>query len=198
MTEFLTAALGVILAMLALGLVRILRGPGEADRMMAAQLIGTGGIAALLLLGAVTGVPAAVDVALTVALLATFASIAFVKKGSAILGESLEPRGGRMSFALDIVTITAVSAGAFFFLAGTVGLLRFPDPLTRLHALTKADNLGLGLVVLGLLPQAGSLRGGLKLVCVWLLVLLAGATVSQLIARAALASAASSQRGKAK
>jgi multicomponent Na+:H+ antiporter subunit G len=88
-----------------------------------------------------------------------------------------------MSFALDIVTITAVSAGAFFFLAGTVGLLRFPDALTRLHALTKADNLGLGLVVLGLLPQAGSLRGGLKLVCVWLLVLLAGATVSQLIAR---------------
>ena len=79
-----------------------------------------------------------------------------------------------MSFALDILTITAVSAGAFFFLAGTVGLLRFPDALTRLHALTKADNLGLGLVVLGLLPQAGSLRGGLKLVCVWLLVLLAG------------------------
>ncbi len=90
-----------------------------------------------------------------------------------------------MSFALNIVTIIAISAGAFFFLAGTVGLLRFPDTLTRLHALTKADNLGLGLVVLGLLPQAGSLRGGLKLVCVWLLVLLAGATVSQLIARVA-------------
>ena len=86
MTEFLTAALGFILAMLALGLVRILRGPGDADRMMAAQLIGTGGIAALLLLGAVTGVPAAVDVALTLALLATFASIAFVKKGTARLG----------------------------------------------------------------------------------------------------------------
>ena len=53
-------------------------------------------------------------------------------------------------------------------------------------------------MVLGLLPQAGSLRGGLKLVCVWLLVLLAGATVSQLIARAALASEASGQRGKVK
>ena len=49
--------------------------------MMAAQLIGTGGIAALLLLGAVIDVPAAVDVALTIALLATFASIALVKKG---------------------------------------------------------------------------------------------------------------------
>ena len=90
-----------------------------------------------------------------------------------------------MSLALDILTIAAVSAGAFFFLAGTVGLLRFPDALTRLHALTKADNLGLGLVVLGLLPVAGSLRGGLKLVCVWLLALLASATVSQLIARVA-------------
>jgi multicomponent Na+:H+ antiporter subunit G len=90
-----------------------------------------------------------------------------------------------MSFALDIVTIVAVSAGAFFFLAGTVGLLRFPDTLTRLHALTKADNLGLGLMVLGLLPQAGSLRASIKLICVWLIVLLAGATVSQLIAYAA-------------
>ena len=90
-----------------------------------------------------------------------------------------------MSLLLDIVTIAAVSAGAFFFLAGTVGLLRFPDTLTRLHALTKADNLGLGLVVLGLLPQAASLRDGLKLICIWALALIAGATVSQLIAYAA-------------
>jgi multicomponent Na+:H+ antiporter subunit F len=87
MTEFLTGALGFILAMLALGLVRVLRGPNDADRMMAAQLIGTGGIAALVLLGAVTGTPAAVDVALTIALLATFASIAMVKKGSPRLDE---------------------------------------------------------------------------------------------------------------
>jgi multicomponent Na+:H+ antiporter subunit G len=90
-----------------------------------------------------------------------------------------------MNLARDIITIAAVSAGAFFFLAGTVGLLRFPDTLTRLHALTKADNLGLGLVVVGLLPQTESLRDGLKLVSIWLLVLLAGATVSQLIARTA-------------
>jgi multicomponent Na+:H+ antiporter subunit G len=61
----------------------------------------------------------------------------------------------------------------------------FPDTLTRLHALTKADNLGLGLVVLGLLPQAASPRDGLKLISIWLLGLLAGATVSQLIARTA-------------
>jgi len=88
-----------------------------------------------------------------------------------------------MNFALDIFTILAVSAGAFFFMAGSVGLLRFPDALTRLHALTKVDNLGLGLIVLGLLPHAGGLLGGLKLVSVWLLVQLSGAIVTQLIAR---------------
>jgi multicomponent Na+:H+ antiporter subunit G len=90
-----------------------------------------------------------------------------------------------MRLALDALTILAVAAGAFFFLAGTVALLRFPDELSRLHALTKADNLGLGLIVLGLLLQAGGLLAGLKLVAVWLLTLLAGATVTQLIARTA-------------
>jgi multicomponent Na+:H+ antiporter subunit G len=90
-----------------------------------------------------------------------------------------------MSLALDVFTVLAVLAGSFFFLAGTVGLLRFPDALIRLHALTKADNLGLGLVVLGLLPRADGALGALELVVVWLLVLLAGATVSQLIARVA-------------
>ena len=88
-----------------------------------------------------------------------------------------------MNLAGDIMTVVCVSAGAFFFLAGTIGLLRFPDTLTRLHALTKADNLGLGFVVLGLLPQVGGLRDGLKLISIWILALLAGATVSQLIAR---------------
>jgi multicomponent Na+:H+ antiporter subunit G len=90
-----------------------------------------------------------------------------------------------MSLMLDALTIVAVCAGAFFFLAGTVGLLRFPDTLSRLHALTKADNLGLGLVVLGLLFQVEGLFPALKLVSVWFLTLLAGATVTQLIARAA-------------
>jgi multicomponent Na+:H+ antiporter subunit G len=90
-----------------------------------------------------------------------------------------------MSFALDVLTISAVLAGAFFFLAGTIGLLRFPDGLSRLHALTKADNLGLGFVILGLLFPAEGLFAALKLVGIWLLALLAGATVSQLIARTA-------------
>jgi multicomponent Na+:H+ antiporter subunit F len=83
MAEFLGAASGFVLLMVALGLIRILRGPGDADRVMAAQLLGTGGIAALLLLGAATAEPAIADVALTLALLAAFAAIAFVKASAA-------------------------------------------------------------------------------------------------------------------
>lgn len=90
-----------------------------------------------------------------------------------------------MSMLVDLFSYVAIGAGAIFFLAGTVGLLRFPDTLTRLHALTKADNLGLGLVVLGLLPHVAGLLPALKLIAIWLLVLLSGADASQLIARVA-------------
>ena len=79
MGDFLFAVAGFVLATVALGLVRILRGPCDAERIMAAQLLGTGGIAALLLVAEATGVPAAVDVALVLALLAAFVSVAFVK-----------------------------------------------------------------------------------------------------------------------
>jgi multicomponent Na+:H+ antiporter subunit G len=89
-----------------------------------------------------------------------------------------------MSLILDLFSVAAIGAGVFFFLAGTVGLLRFPDPLSRLHALTKADNLGLGLIVLGLLPRAESPLAALKLIAIWALVQLAGATTAQLVGRA--------------
>jgi len=79
MGNFLLAAAGFVMATVALALVRILRGPAAAERIMAAQLLGTGGIAALLLLAEATGVPAAVDVALVLAVLAAFVSVAFVK-----------------------------------------------------------------------------------------------------------------------
>ncbi len=89
-----------------------------------------------------------------------------------------------MSSTMDAFTVLAISCGAFFFVAGTIGLLRFPDVPTRLHALTKADNLGLGLVALGLLPQVAGPLAALKLIIVWLFALISGAIVTQLIVRA--------------
>jgi multicomponent Na+:H+ antiporter subunit F len=79
MADFLLAAAAFVLAMVALGLWRILRGPGRADRIMAAQLLGTGGIAVLLLLAQAVPTPGMSDVALVLALLAAFFSVAFVK-----------------------------------------------------------------------------------------------------------------------
>jgi multicomponent Na+:H+ antiporter subunit G len=88
-----------------------------------------------------------------------------------------------MNGLLDVLAAVLVACGAFFFLAGTVGLLRFPDVLTRLHALTKADTLGLGFVVMALMIRTESWAIRLKLLLIWVLVLVATATTCHLIAR---------------
>ncbi len=84
------------------------------------------------------------------------------------------------------ISAVLITLGLVFFIAGTLGLLRFPDLFTRLHALTKADNLGLGFIVAGLAVYSGSWAASLKLVLIWLLVMVSSAVASHLIAQAAL------------
>lgn len=86
----------------------------------------------------------------------------------------------------DWLGLMLILVGAAFFLAGTVGLLRLPDIYTRLHALTKADNVGLGFVVVGLVVQADAWLIGVKLLLIWVLVLISSTTASHLMARTAL------------
>lgn len=86
---------------------------------------------------------------------------------------------------IEIASSALLYIGAFFFFAGTVGLLRFPDVYSRLHALAKADNLGLGCVLLGLALQSESLAEALKLLLIWPLALAASAAISYAIARRA-------------
>ena len=86
----------------------------------------------------------------------------------------------------ELVGIFFIILGVPFFLSGTVGLLRLPDIYTRLHALTKADNVGLGFIVLGLAVQSTSWLEVVKLFLIWFLVLLASATSCHLVADAAL------------
>jgi multicomponent Na+:H+ antiporter subunit G len=88
--------------------------------------------------------------------------------------------------ALEWISGLAIVVGVAFFIAGTAGLLRFPDVHTRLHALTKADNLGLGFIALGVAIRMGDPWSIAKLFLVWMLAVLAAATVAQLVARAAL------------
>ena len=82
MAEFLLAAAALVLLTVAAGLLRLLRGPTDADRIMAVQLLGTGAVAVLLLLAAALDAPAMVDVALVLALLAAFLAAAFAAGGA--------------------------------------------------------------------------------------------------------------------
>ena len=85
--------------------------------------------------------------------------------------------------AADILAFVLLCTGCLFFLAGTVGLLRFPDAYCRLHALTKADNLGLFFICAGLGVHGGQWSGALLLMVIWVLNLLAATTSAHLIAR---------------
>lgn len=87
-----------------------------------------------------------------------------------------------MSLLLDIASTTCIAVALFFFVSGSVGMLRFPDVFTRLHALTKADNAGLGFLVLGLALQKQTVFEVLGLFVVWALVLLASTTAAHLLA----------------
>lgn len=86
----------------------------------------------------------------------------------------------------ELAGAVLVSVGVAFFAAGSIGLLRLPTLHARLHALTKADNLGLGFVVAGLVVLEARLAAAAMLVLVWLVVLAGSALVSHLIARDAL------------
>jgi len=87
---------------------------------------------------------------------------------------------------IDFLSMLLIIIGVAFFAAGSIGLLRLPDLYTRLHALTKADNLGLGMIVIGLALLSGSLVMAVKLILVWILVLAGGAASAHLIAQQAL------------
>lgn len=88
--------------------------------------------------------------------------------------------------ATKVLSGALLLAGAFFFVAGTVGLLRFPDVYTRLHAVTKADNLGLGFVALALALEASTVSAAIEIGIVWLLVIVWSSVASQLVAGRAL------------
>jgi multicomponent Na+:H+ antiporter subunit F len=94
MASFLFGTAGFVLTMVALGLVVILQRPAAVDHMMAAQLLGTGGVAVLILLAAATETPPIVDVALLLALFAAFAAVAFVRSASGSEREVQETASG--------------------------------------------------------------------------------------------------------
>lgn len=84
---------------------------------------------------------------------------------------------------INIVSSIFIFAGVFFFLVGVVGLLRFPDVYTRLHATTKCDTLGAGLMLLGLAIQGELVVAG-KLILIIVLIWIANPTAAHVIGKA--------------
>jgi multicomponent Na+:H+ antiporter subunit G len=83
------------------------------------------------------------------------------------------------------LSFVLLAVALFFFISGTVGLMRFPDLYCRLHALTKADNVGLGFTILALTLQAESWQEVVKLALIWVMMLVASTSVCFLIANEA-------------
>ncbi|CAA6809689.1 MAG: Unknown protein [uncultured Thiotrichaceae bacterium] len=87
---------------------------------------------------------------------------------------------------IDYLAVLSIFIGVCFFFAGSVGLLRLPDLFSRLHALAKADNVGLAFVAIGVAMLESDLINSLKMLLIWLLVMAASSVSSHLIARHAL------------
>jgi len=91
-----------------------------------------------------------------------------------------------VSALLDVLTWICLIAGGLFCIVGAVGMLRMPDFFTRLHAASVIETLGGGLILLGLLLQAGFTLVAVKLIIIGLLVFFASPTATHALAKAAM------------
>jgi|TARA_B110000503_G_scaffold28951_1_gene46342 multicomponent Na+:H+ antiporter subunit G len=92
-----------------------------------------------------------------------------------------------MSAVLNVISWLSLAIGGIFCVIGAIGLLRMPDFFTRMHAASVIETLGAGLILFGLIIQAGWTLIAVKLVMLFLLIFFASPTASHALARAALA-----------
>ena len=92
-----------------------------------------------------------------------------------------------MSLPVDVLSWLCLLAGGAFCVIGGLGLLRMPDFYTRMHAASVTDTLGAGLMLLGMMLQAGASLVTVKLVMVGLLIFFASPTATHALAEAARA-----------
>lgn len=90
-----------------------------------------------------------------------------------------------MTLLLDVVSLILILTGTLFFTIGTIGLIRLPGTRNKLHALTKADNVGLGLILAGVALLLGSWLAAILLLIVWLIALGAASASAHILAQEA-------------
>ena len=86
---------------------------------------------------------------------------------------------------INIISLIFIILGLFFIIAGTVGLIRFPDFYSRMHATGKCDTLGEGLVIIGLIIYQGFDLISVKLLFLVIFIFVANPVATHAIARAA-------------
>lgn len=101
-----------------------------------------------------------------------------------------------MDLVLDIASFVLLFAGGFFILIGAVGVLRFPDFYTRVHAAGVTDTLGADLVLLGMLLQAPDVMTAIKLLLVFFFIMLTSPVATHSVAHAAYAGREAPLTGK--
>ena len=91
-----------------------------------------------------------------------------------------------MDVLLDALSWVCLIGGGLFVIAGGVGLLRFPDFFTRLHAASVTDTLGAWLILIGLLLQSGLSLASVKLALIIVFLFFTSPTAAHALAKAAL------------
>lgn len=89
-----------------------------------------------------------------------------------------------MDMIRNSIVILLLIGGLFFFLVGTIGLYRLPDVFTRLHATTKSDTLGAGLIILSIIIYLGFDIIVLKLFLVLSFIWITNPTAAHIISKA--------------
>ncbi len=84
----------------------------------------------------------------------------------------------------NIISILLLSIGSFFFIIGFIGLNRFNDPFTRLHATTKCDTLGSGSIILGVILYQGIDFTSLKLILIIAFIFISNPTAAHILSKA--------------
>ncbi len=103
-----------------------------------------------------------------------------------------------MDIVLDILSWAAIAGGLFFMVVGAIGVLRMPDVYTRLHAAGMTDTMGAGLILIGLMFQAGLTLVAVRLMLVWAFLLFTSPISTHALARAALSGGVEPLRGDVK
>lgn len=92
-----------------------------------------------------------------------------------------------MTFLLDAASWLCLAGGGFFCVVGAIGMLRMPDVYTRMHAVSVIETLGAGLILLGLMLQAGFTLVSVKLAIIGMLILFTSPAATNALAKAGMA-----------